>query len=145
LATTEAVNKDDVMIDFARCVEAHVTGIAVLEESSAINIALRDSDKRCFTLAAKGIDRFIATEFRERNIVDRVTLWDSSSELGEYRDSLSMLVSGSNDVAEDAAWQALIDKEVAAIKQKEKILVEVEAVYGVSILLLAKEVALIDG
>lgn len=133
------------MIDFAKCVEAHVTGIAVLEDSGAINISLRGSDRQCFALVAKGVDRLIATEFRERNIVDRVTLWDSSNEVDEYRDSLSILMSGSSDATQDGAWQALIDKEAASIKQKEKILLEIEAVYGVSILLLAKEVALIDG
>lgn len=133
------------MIDFAKCVEAHITGIALLEDSGALNILLRGADRQCFTLMAKGVDRLVATEFRERNIVDRVTLWNSSSEVDEYRDSLSILVSGSSDVPQGAAWQTLIDKEVASIKQEEKILLEVEAVYGVSILLLAKEVGLIDG
>jgi hypothetical protein len=132
------------MIDFAKCVEAHVTGIALLEDSGELSISLRGADRQCFTLMAKGVDRFVATEFRERNTVDRVTLWDSSSEVDEYRDSLSVLVAGSSDVPPEAAWQALIDKEVASIKQEEKILLEVEAVYGVSILLLAKEVVLTD-
>lgn len=133
------------MIDFSKCVEAHVTGIALLEDSGELSISLRGSDRQCFTLMAKGVDRFVATEFRERNIVDRVALWDSGSEVNEYRDSLSILVSGSSDAPQEAAWQALIDKEVASIKQEEKILLEVEAVYGVSIILLAKEVVLIDG
>lgn len=133
------------MIDFSKCVEAHVTGIALLEDSGAINISLRGADRQCFTLMAKGVDRFIASEFRERNIVDRVILWDSSSEVDECRDSLSILVCGSSDAPQEAGWRALIDKEVSSIKQKEKILLEVEAVYGVSILLLAKEVVLIGG
>lgn len=133
------------MIDFAKCVEAHVTGIALLEDFGALNISLRGAHRQCFTLMAKGVDRFVATEFRERNIVDRVTLWDSSSEADEYRDSLSILVAGSSDVPQEAAWQALMDKEVASIKQEKKIFLEIEAVYGVSILLLAKEVVLTDG
>ena len=82
------------MIDFSDCAEAHITGIAVIEESKTINICFSGQAKQRFTLVAEGVDRFVANEFREQNIADRVVLWDSTSEPDEYRESLSALVSG---------------------------------------------------
>ena len=64
------------MIDLAACMEAHITGITVIEEKNRMEIVLRAPGSKRFVLAAEGMDRFLMNEFRERNIVDRVFVWD---------------------------------------------------------------------
>jgi hypothetical protein len=128
------------MFDFTDCIEAHITGITMLEESKTINISLRGQAKQCFMLVIEGVDRLVANEFREQNIVDRVVLWDLTSEPNEYRASLAALVSGASEDQIEDTWQPLIEKEIASIQQGEKVFVSIEPVYGVWILLLARKV-----
>ena len=130
------------MIDFSDCVEAHITGIAVLEESKTINISFSGQAKQRFMLIAEGVDRFVASEFRERNIAERVELWDSMSEPDDYRESLSALISGEDEYPASATWRPLIESEVASIQRGEKVFVSIEAVYGASVGLLAKKVTM---
>src|SRR5687767_9083227 len=130
------------MTNFADCVEAHLTGITVVNESKTINISLRAQTKQCFVLVAEGVDRFVANEFREQNIVDRVVLWDSTSEPDEYRASLAALISGASEGEIDATWHPLIEKEIASIRQGEKVFASIESVYGAWVDLLAKSVTL---
>jgi hypothetical protein len=128
------------MFDFTDCIEAHITGITMLEESKTINISLRGQAKQCFMLVIEGVDRLVANEFREQNIVDRVVLWDLTSEPNEYRASLAALVSGASEDQIEDTWQPLIEKEIASIQQGEKVFVSIEPVYGVWIVLLARKV-----
>ncbi len=130
------------MIDLADCVEAHIVGIAVIEELKTINVAFKSQAKKRFMLVAEGVDRFVANEFREQNIVDRVEIWDSTSDSDNYRESLAALVSGSNEHSDASTWQALVDREIALVQRGEKVFVSIEAVYGASVVLLAKKVAI---
>jgi hypothetical protein len=131
------------MIDFSGFVEAHVTGITFTEDDKGVSIFFRGQARQRFTLVAEGVDRFVADEFREQNIVDRVHLWDSASEPNDYRDSLALLLSGvSGDQRDEAVWLPVIEREVVAIERGEKVFVEIEPVYGGWIVLLAKSVAI---
>jgi hypothetical protein len=130
------------MIDLADFVEAHILGIAVIEESKTINVTFRSQAQQRFVLVAEGVDRFIANEFREQNIVDRAELWDSTSEPDSYRESLASLVSGGDEYSDGPTWRTLVDKEIALIQRGEKIFVSIEAAYGASVALLAKKVAM---
>jgi hypothetical protein len=132
----------ETVTDFSDCIEAHITGIAVIEESKTINISFRGRAKQRFMLVAEGVDRFVASEFREQNIADRVELRDSNSEPDEYQESLAALISGDDKYPVSATWQALVEKEIASIRRGEKVFVSIEAVYGASIALLAKRVTM---
>jgi len=108
------------MINFSDCIEAHITGIAVMNESKTITISLRAQTKQCFMLVAEGVDRFVANEFREQNIVDKVVLWDSASKPDEYRASLAALMSGASEEEIGATWHPLIEGEIALIQKGGK-------------------------
>lgn len=130
------------MIEFAKCVEACITGIT-LRGNKQIEISLHRASGETLVLVASEVERFVANEFRERNIVDRVNFWNFASDPSEFRECLTFLVSGvwSGHISE--AFLPLIENEIAAIKRDEKVLVEIEPVYGVSAVILAKTVALI--
>ncbi|HEX7910986.1 MAG TPA: hypothetical protein VF534_23255 [Paraburkholderia sp.] len=130
------------MIDLSAFVEAHVTGITFTEDDKGVSIFFRGQAKQRFTLVAEGVDRFVADEFREQNIVDRVHLWDSASEPNDYRDSLALLLSGvGGEQRNEAVWLPVIERAVIAIERGEKVFVEIEPVYGGWIVLLARSVA----
>jgi len=127
------------MNDFRDFVEARITGIALLDESKTVRISLRGQAKQCFTLIAEGVDRIVVNEFREQNIVDRLTVWDSKTDPTEYRSTLVSLISGLIGDAVDPAWNPVIEREIEAISLGSKVLIEMEPVFGASVILLARK------
>lgn len=125
------------MNDFSLCTESNLTGIQ-LQENSKIHIHIRKLNQEPFMIVLEGVDRFVLNEFREQNIVDRVTVWDSDSDLNNYVRILKNLLSGSFDDEVDPRFTPMIDKEIVAIKSGNKILLEIEPVYGAWITALAK-------
>jgi hypothetical protein len=129
------------MMDWSNFIEGYVTGINVAEQEKCINVSLRDKSGRNFTLTLSGVDRFFAHEMRDRNIIDRVNIWDKGSKEDEFRETLTVLITGKMDGDFDKNFLPLIDSEIAAIHQGEKILLEIEPVFGVYIIALCKGIA----
>ena len=111
------------LTSFSDCVEANIIGIHVADDAKTISISIRRKIGRTFTLKAEGVDRFVANEFREL---------------------LAELVSGKYQQDSDPVFDSLIDQEIAAIARGEKILVEIEPVYGVWVVILAQRVLLYE-
>jgi hypothetical protein len=132
------------MTSFSDCVEAHITGIQVGEDAKTISISIRPTAGKSFMLKVEGIDRCIANEFRERNIIDRVSVWNNKNQPEDIRELLAVLVAGTYQLDIDPVFDALIDQEIAAIARGEKILVEIEPVYGVWAVILAQRVLLVE-
>lgn len=130
------------MTSFADCVEAHITGIQVADDAKTISISIRPMAGKSFMLKAEGVDRFVANEFRERNIIDRVSVWNDKNQPEDFRKLLAVLVTGTYQLDIDPVFDALIDQEIAAIARCEKILVEIEPVYGVWAIMLVQRVLL---
>lgn len=61
------------MSEIVDCVEAHITEIHAPEGTDEISITLRLVGGKAALLRAQGVDRFLANEFREKNIIDRIT------------------------------------------------------------------------
>ncbi len=128
------------MIDFGIFVEAHLNGITIEEASKTINLSFRSQEKQRFTLVAEEVDRFVAREFCEQNIVDLAQLWNTTSCPDQYREALAALLSGDNEHWQTDAWAPLIEAEIALIQAGEKVFFSIEAVYGASVVILAKKV-----
>lgn len=120
------------------CVEAHVTGICVDEKSKTIDISLRLQNDDRTSLRAEGVTQFVANEFREKNIIDRINIWNGQNQPEEFRPLLVELMTGKFEGIISEAFLPVIDLELAAIARGEKILVEIEPVYGVRAIFLAR-------
>jgi len=130
------------MIDFSSCVEANILGLNIDNASRALRIDLQFSSSQRHQIVVDGMDRFIANEFREQNIIDRVNLWDLKSSSIEFTEVLFELFSF-NHAEANKEINELIQKEIIAINNGEKVLLEIEPVFGVSVIVLAKSVKLV--
>jgi hypothetical protein len=119
-------------------VEAHVTGIRIDEKLKTIDIFFRLQNGDHTSLRAEGVTHFVANGFRERNIVDRVNVWNSQNQPDEFRAPLIELLTGEMGGLMLEAFLPAIDIELSAIAKGEKILVEIEPVYGAGAIFLAR-------
>jgi len=124
------------MKDIERFVEAHLLGIELSESPKAVKLVFRDPNGRRFSLKGLQLHRFLASDLREANIVDRLNLWDSTANVDNYRDALCWLVSGQDD-PQNADWKQLVETEIKSIQDGNKVFASIEAVYGAQILMLA--------
>lgn len=129
-------------MDLTVCVEAHLTGILLEEKSKQICVSLLLLDGKRATLRADCVDRCVANEFRERNIIDRVSLWDKNSSSEDFYKPLAGLLSGKSEIPVDDAFLPVINCEIEAIKTGQKVLIEIEAIYGASIVMLAERISI---
>ncbi len=131
---------------FDLCVEAVILGISIDEISKTVAITLRQAQTtNVLTLVAENVSRFLVNEFREQNIIDRITVWDSQSEVEEFRVCLSYLLGGANRQTDmPSQIKHAIDDELKAIHDGEKILVEIEPVFGAAICFTAQSLRLQD-
>ena len=134
------------MEELSNFVEGYVTGIFVTNLSSvgrAVSIFLLDRDRDNFVLKAEGVEKFIANEMREQNIIDRINVWNAKSDENSFRQILTTLISGKSEYEKlDDAFLPLIDQHIGAVRDGKKILIEIEPVYGVSVIILARNVSL---
>lgn len=125
------------MKNIGRFVEARLLGIELLESPKAVNLVFREPNGRRFSLKGLRLHRFIVSEFRETNIVDRLILWDSAASVDNYRDTLCWLISGQDD-PQNADWKQLVENEIKSIQDGNKVFASIEATYGAQILMLAE-------
>lgn len=118
------------MVDLADCVEAHITAIAVVEQTKSIRISLRSALSTHFAMVVEGVHQVLVEEFRYRNIVDRVHIWNSANDLDAYHECLAALMAGKSEGLLPDAWRIAIEKEARSIQAGNKILVEIEPAYG---------------
>lgn len=93
-------------------------------------------------LSAVGVDDFFANEMRLSNVVEQVKIFDSTcNEVSdaELADRLFFLMRGKELTPPDLEWSQLLNK-MSRIRSGELVLLEVEPIYGVSVLILAEEV-----
>ncbi|WP_026096991.1 hypothetical protein, partial [Ideonella sp. B508-1] len=88
-----------------------------------------------------GVDDLVVNEMRLSNIVDRVNRFnanDIQEEGSEVMSRLFFLMRGEEPEPSDLEWPALQEKR-ASIRAGKLSLLEVEPVYGATILILAKD------
>lgn len=128
-------------MDWSNFVEGYLTGIAVSDGKKIVDISLRDASGQSFILRLVDVDRFVTYEMREKNIIDRINLWGQHSEEKDFREVLSSLVSGKMDGTFEKEFLPLIDHEVESIRRGEKLLLEIEPVFGAYVIALAHNVS----
>ncbi len=135
------MSEKDTMLNIADCVEAHIVEVRVPEQTKSVRIVLRLVGGDTAVLTAECVDRIIANEFREQNIIDRITVWDGRSDRENIQRRLGELIG--NDIIPADHFSSLIASEMELIAKGEKILVEIEPVYGVWLLMLTKRISII--
>lgn len=127
------------MKDIERFVEAHFLGIELSESPKLVKLMFREPSGKRFSLAGFQLHRLLVSELREVNIVDRLSLWDTTSDADNYRDALCGLVSGQAD-PQNPDWNRLVEAETELIRNGTNVFASIEAVYGAQILMLAKSI-----
>lgn len=124
-------------------VEATIDAIRVDSENKEVRIevtcAWEGKDRK--QIVATGVDDFVVNELRLSSIVDRVSLFavdDIEDEGAEVARRLFFLMRGREPSPSDFEWPALRDK-LARIQDGSLRLLEVEPVYGATVLVLAED------
>lgn len=124
-------------------VEATIDAIHVDSANKAVRIdvtcAWEGKDRK--QIVATDVDDFVANEMRLSNIVDRVSRFDAddiNDEAAQVAKSLFFLMRGREPRPFDLEWPALREK-LARIRDGGLSLLEIEPVYGATILILAKD------
>lgn len=99
-----------------------------------------------FGLLARGVDDLRINEFMHQNIVQEVRTLGGNSNPQEVRDLLASLLFNKAETSEviHPTLLARLDECTAAVLEERKILLEIEPVYGASVLLLAGSVEWLD-
>jgi hypothetical protein len=129
------------MMDLGDLTEARLTSIDVSDDRASCALSLRTIAGVPVTLRAEGLVRLVVDEFREQNIVDRVTVWGSGGDPADYREALTRLLTGREADLSDPAWAPVLAKGFEAIQRGDQVLVELEPVFGAAITILAARVS----
>lgn len=128
-------------------VEAYLLGVVADPERREASFIFRTpSGERQFGLCAHQVDELSVIHFRRQNIVHDVHVLGAASDPQRVRDLLAALLDG-KDAASDVVeptFQARLDECATAVLGGRKVLLEIEAVYGASVLLLAGSIEWIE-
>lgn len=120
-------------------IEGYLTGIAVDQLEKKIELSLQEPTGRCWVLTATNVSEFMVLQMRMQNIIDRISIWDSSSSDTDYRDKVFCLFHGKFANEKDDFNSPLISRTIEAIKHGNEILLELDPVYGAIVLMLIKQ------
>jgi len=143
-SVTTSATRAEIMTDFSRCVEAQLFAISISSDSKSVTISLRDVKRSVFFLVIHGVSRFLANELRETNIVDRIDIWRQDNWSDQGQQLLEELIAGSHEQDAVLAMKSAIADEMSLIRQGSNVLVEIEAVYGATAIVLCERVSITD-
>jgi hypothetical protein len=124
-------------------IESHLLGITSDPIARQAVFQFRTADGlRNFTLTARDVDELSVNEFLKQNVVHHVRILGAASDLGEINDLLAALLFDKSHAAEvtDSTFLAELENRTGNVVHGERILVEIEPVYGASVLVLAGSV-----
>lgn len=132
------------MLDFSKFVEGHLIGVKVYQAEKRAALCLREATGKSWVLTATDVFEFMILQMCMQNIIDRISLWDSSSDEVDYRGKLFSLIHGKFVEEKDNLHSPLIDQKIEMIRRGDAVLVELEPVYGALVLILARKVSLVE-
>lgn len=99
-----------------------------------------------FGLRALAVEYLLINEFLDQNIVHELRILGKDSDPQDVRDLLTVLLFDQTHASEglEPTAVARLDAYTAAVVEEQKVLLEIEPVYGVSVLLLAGSVEWLD-
>jgi hypothetical protein len=129
------------MDDWKSLVESTIDAIHVdlTNKAVVIEVTCAWEGKERKRIVATGVDDFVANEMRLSNIVDRVNRFgavDLNGKTEEIARRLFLLMRGKEPSQTDLEWPVLKDK-LACIRDSSLSLLEIEPVYGATIMILA--------
>jgi hypothetical protein len=130
------------MVDLESLVEATIDAIRVDSANKEVRIEVTCAwdGKLREQVVATGVDDFVVNEMRPSNIIDRVSRFnaDNISDKGdELARRLFFLMRGKEASPSDVGWPPLQEK-LGRIRDGALELLEVEPVYGATVLVLAE-------
>lgn len=126
-------------------VESKIHGISIepRQEGSDVVLSIVDNDGVRWRLVASSVSDMLATEMRTQNIIDHVVIVGASDEANDsVRQKVYYLLRGKDaETKSDLRWKG-VEAVLHDISMSNKCLIEVEPVYGVYVLLIAKSISL---
>ena len=132
------------MLDFSKFVEGYLIGVKVFQTEKRVAIFLQEVTGKNWMLTAKGVSEFMILQMCMQNIIDRISIWDISSDEVDYRSKIFSLIQGRFAEEKDDLNLPLINQAIDRIRRGDVILIELEPVYGALVLILASEVCLAE-
>jgi hypothetical protein len=103
-----------------------------------IDVTCRWQGEKRKQIVAKGVDDFVVNEMRLSNIIDRVTRLDAGGgQEAEAARRLFFMMRGREPDVNDLEWPELLEK-LGRIRDGTLILMELEPVYGATVIMLAE-------
>ena len=132
------------MPDWNKFVEGHLIGIKVYQADKVAVLSLQEPAGKGWLLTATEVSEFMVLQMRMQNIIDRISIWNATSNDIDYRSKLYSLIHGKSVEGKDDLNSPVINKAVETIQRGDAVLIELEPVYGALVLILAKEVSLTE-
>ena len=120
--------------------EATIDAIRVesTKKEIRIDVTCRWEGEQRKQIVAQGVDDFVVNEMRLSNIIDRVTRLDAGDgQEAETARRLFFMMRGREPDVSDLEWPVLIEK-LGRIRTGALILMELEPVYGATVIVLAE-------
>lgn len=128
------------MVEWSTFVEGKTTGVVLRDDGATVDILLINRSGDAYKLVATGVEQMVVIEMRLQNIIDRISIWDSSSNVVDFEERLRLLLHGSQQ--EDVRYAAAVTGALESLRQGRTKFLEIEPVYGALVLLIASEVKL---
>jgi hypothetical protein len=130
------------MIEFNKFVEGYLTSVLVYRKERKVCFSLQEVAGTNWILTASGVTELMVLQMRLQNIIDRISIWNASSDVSDYGDKLLSLFIGT--LSEDNNMDMPLVKNAAqSIKSGELFLLEIEPVYGAIVLALVKDLSIL--
>ncbi|MFM0607125.1 hypothetical protein PQR05_21605 [Paraburkholderia sediminicola] len=125
------------MLDLSKFVEAYLMGIEVDRVERKVVLSIKEPAGKGWILVATGVSELMVLQMCMQNIIDRISVWTGSAVDADCRERVFSLLSGRYATDRDDMESPLINRTVDAIQRGDSMLIELEPVYGASVLMLA--------
>jgi hypothetical protein len=125
-------------------VESYFVGVRVDRSRREVQLTFRLRSEYEIRLLARGVEKLLVNELLEQNIVHEVRVSGSETAPDDIEELLAEWLLPSGPDALDDARLVELEACTAAVHDGRKILLEIEAVYGATVLLLAESVEWLD-
>lgn len=126
------------MHDLNKFVEGYLTGVNVFKQEKKIILSLQEATGTRWALTASDVSEFMVLQMRMQNIIDRISIWDISSNDFDYRSKLFSLINGKFAEENDDLNAPVITQFVESIRRGDAVLIELEPVYGAIVLIFTR-------
>jgi hypothetical protein len=132
------------MLDLSKFVEGHLIGVKVCQAEKRACLFLQEATGKNWILTATDVAELMILQMCMQNIIDRISIWDASSNDADYRSKLFSLFHGTFAEEKTDFNLPVINRAVETVRRGGAVLIEVEPVYGALVLILAKEIFLVE-